>query len=317
MRITFLLVAFVSSFLLAAVALLIVSAVLNRRRETAGEGLVSATMEIPAILKSDRVSSITLWGRLLERFDYIEILRARIAEADMTWSVGRLTASMLLAGSFAFALLWSIDWMPFWIVLPASAAAAWLPYGYVLRRRARRFVEFERQFPDALDFLARSLRAGHPIAVSLEMLVSEETPPLATEIRKTVEERRLGMPLDAALDNLSRRVPLLNVRLFVAAVKLQSRAGGRLSDVLTSLAEGMREAAAIEGEVRALAAHGKVTGSVLTTLPFVIAAMMTFVNPGYLNILTENPTGRTLIVVCLVALVAAHIVIRKIVDIRP
>src|SRR5207244_1990371 len=84
-----------------------------------------------------------------------------------------------------------------------------------------------REFPDALDFLSRSLRAGHPLPVSLELLAQDETPPLATEMRKTTEERRLGMPLDKALDNLARRVPLINVRVFVAAVKLQSRTGGR------------------------------------------------------------------------------------------
>jgi tight adherence protein B len=314
MRAIFLVVAFVSSFLLAAFALIVASAVL--RRKPADEGEPRGDTLGSSLLKTDQVSSITVWGNLLERFDFVEKMRARVAEADMDWSPGRLSAMMLLAGSFALALLWNVDWLPFWVALPAAAAAAGLPYGYVLRRRARRFAEFERQFPDALDFLARSLRAGHPMAVSLEMLVYEETPPLASEIRKTVDERRLGMPLDAALDNLARRMPLLNVRLFVAAVKLQSRAGGRLSDVLGALAEGMREASAIEGEVRALAAHGKVTGSVLTALPFAIAALMTAVNPGYLNILVEHPTGRVLIVVCLVALAAAHFVIRKIVDIR-
>src|SRR5260370_1934499 len=109
---------------------------------------------------------------------------------------------------------------------------------------------------------------------------------------------------------------LVNVRLFVAAVKLQSRPGGRLSDVLSGLAEQMREGIAVEGEVRALAAHGRVTGAVLTCLPIGIAVLMQMVNPGYLDILIETPTGKEMVVVCLVALLAAHLVIRKIVDVR-
>src|SRR5207245_2476240 len=137
-----------------------------------------------------------------------------------------------------------------------------------------------------------------------------------TEMRKTADERNLGMPLHQALDNLARRLPLLNVRVFVAAVKLQSRTGGKLSEVLLAMSESMREAAAVEGEVKALAAHGRITGSVLTVLPLGIGALLTVVSPGYLNILFENPTGQNLVIVCALALVAAHFLIRKIVNVR-
>jgi len=102
----------------------------------------------------------------------------------------------------------------------------------------------------------------------------------------------------------------------VAAVKLQSRTGGKLSEVLAAMAETMRESISVEGEVKALAAHGRVTGTVLTVMPILIAVLMTAVNPGYLNILLENETGRSLVIACLIALVAAHFVIRKIVNVR-
>jgi tight adherence protein B len=318
MLIVFVVVVFVSSFLLAAVAVLVASLVLERKQQ-AGENalqLASAFDEGPAIFKLDKLSSIEPWGNLLNQFDFVEGMRGRIADAELSWTVGRLTAMMLLAGAFSLAILTGPGWIPFWMAFLVAGAIASLPYVYVLRRRAKRFRQFEQQFPDALDILARSLRAGHPLAVSLDLLAQDETPPLSTEMRKTAEERKLGMPLDQALDNLAKRMPLLNVRIFVAAVKLQSRTGGRLSEVLSGLAEMMREATAVEGEVRALAAHGRVTGSVLTVLPIGIAALMTAVNPGYLDILFENPTGREMIVVCLVALVAAHFVIRKIVDVK-
>jgi tight adherence protein B len=197
-----------------------------------------------------------------------------------------------------------------------ACGAALLPYGYILQRRGKRFDEFKKQFPDALDFLSRSLRAGHPLPVALELLAQEESPPLSTEMRKTAEERRLGMQLDQALDNLANRVPIINVRIFVAAVKLQNRTGGKLSEVLDGLAESMREAGAVEGEVKSLAAHGRVTGAVLTALPVLIGVMMTMVNPGYLSIIVENPTARIVTILCLVGLVAAHFIIRKIVDVR-
>jgi tight adherence protein B len=312
MLIVFVLVVFVSSFLLAAIAVVVASLVMERNQL-----LPAAEFEDgPAILKLDSVSSITLWGNLLNQFDFVEGMRARIAQSEMSWSVGRLTAMMLLMGAFSLAILSEIRWLPFWMGLLVACAAASAPYVYVLRRRAKRFLQFEQQFPDALDFLARSLRAGHPLPISLEMLAQEEAPPLSIEMRITAEERKLGMPLDLALDNLARRIPLLNVRLFVAAVKLQSRTGGKLGEVLGGLAETMREAASVQGEVRALAAHGRATGLVLTALPIAIALMMQAVNPGYLDILFETPAGVEMVVVCLAALVAAHFVIRKIVDVR-
>jgi tight adherence protein B len=316
MLIVFVAIVFISSFVLAAVAVLIASTVMERKQQVDGGAAMAAAADSPAILKLEELSSITLWDNLLNRFDFVEGMRVRIAEAEMSWSVGRLTALMLLIGAFSLAVLSGVSWTPFWLDLVLAAGAASLPYVYVLRRRANRFEQFEKQFPDALDFLARSLRAGHPLPVSLELLAQEEPAPLANEMRKTAEERKLGMPLDQALDNLARRVPLLNVRIFAAAVKLQSRTGGRLGDVLTSMAETMREANAVEGEVKSLAAHGRVTGGVLTVLPLVIAFLMTAVNPGYLNILFESPTGKNLVIACAIALVVAHFVIRKIVNVR-
>jgi tight adherence protein B len=311
------LMVFVSCFTLAAVAVLVTSLVLQRKQQSGSAlQLASETEEGPGILKLDEVSSIAPWGSILEHFDFAEAMRAKLAEADLNWSVGRLTAMMLFIGAFSLVIFSGLGWLPPWMALLMACGLASLPYAYVVRQRAKRFRLFEEQFPDALDFLARSLRAGHPVPMCLEMLAQEEALPLSAEMRTTAEERRLGLPLDQALDNLAKRVPLLNVRVFVAAVKLQSRTGGKLGEALGGLAENMREASSVEGEVRSLAAHGRVTGMVLTVLPLGIAALMTAVNPGYLNILLETPTGREMIVVCAVALVAAHFVIRRIVDVK-
>ena len=312
----FVLFVFLASFVLAGAATVVAAHFLERKTAVGELPLDEASDDSPAILKMEELSSISLLDNLLNRFDFVEGMRARIAESDMTWSVGRVTALMLFFGAFAFSFLHGLSFLPFWMAFLLACGAASLPYAYILRRRAKRFDAFKKQFPDALDFLSRSLRAGHPLPVSLELLAQEESAPLSTEMRKTAEERRLGMQLDQALDNLAKRVPILNVRIFVAAVKLQSRSGGRLSEVLDGLAESMREAGSVEGEVKALAAHGRVTGAVLTAMPILIAVMMSIVNPGYMNILVDNPTARIMTVACMVGLVAAHFVIRKIVDVR-
>ena len=161
--------------------------------------------EGPTILKLDDLSSIAPWGSLLNQFDFADAMRAQITEAELHWSVGRLTAMMLLVGAFSLAILSSLGLLPSWLSFLLACGCALLPYAYVLRRRAKRFRQFEQQFPDALDFLARSLRAGHPLPMCLELLAQEEAPPLSIEMRKTADERRLGLPLDQALDNLSKR----------------------------------------------------------------------------------------------------------------
>jgi tight adherence protein B len=187
---------------------------------------------------------------------------------------------------------------------------------YVLRRRAKRFRKFEEHFPDALDSLARALRAGHTFGTGVEIVTQECEPPVSTELRKAAAEANLGNSWEQALSNLSERMPLLEVSMFAAAVQMQTRTGGKLNEVLARLAENMREATSLKGEVRALAAHGKMTGMVLTVLPLLIAAVMMFVNPSYLTVLAYHPYGKYLISGAIICLVLAHFVIRRIVDIK-
>ncbi|MBK9166140.1 MAG: type II secretion system F family protein [Bryobacterales bacterium] len=311
------LVVFLATFLLASVAVFVASLFLQRYQQAQGTGELALFQQETGILKEETLSSINLWDALLARFDFVEGMRAHIAQAELTWTVGRLTLMMLLIGTMMLAFLSGIPWLPFWMILAISVLAGLGPYLYVLRRRAKRFARFEEAFPEALEFMARAMRAGHPFGVSLELLANENAPPLSTEIRIATEERRLGRSWEEALQHLTRRVPVLSVRLFVAAVLLQNRTGGKLSEVLERLSETLREAVTLRGEIRAIAAHGRITGLVLTLLPIGIAAMMLVVNPEYLGILLTTELGRNLLSAAIVALVAAHFVIQWIVDIEP
>src|ERR1700738_4587971 len=136
MLIAYMLGVFVSSFLLAAVAVMVASLVLQRRQLAAGGDpqLAAEFDDSPANLKLDTLSSITLWDNLLNQFDFVEGMRARIAQSELSWSVGRLTAMMLLVGAFSLAILSDFRWLPFWMALLVAGGAALLPYGYVLRR---------------------------------------------------------------------------------------------------------------------------------------------------------------------------------------
>lgn len=274
----------------------------------------SVTPEESPLLRSERLSTITFWDSLLSRFDVGEILKTRLAQAELNWSVGRVTSMMLLMGAVTLVAL--VRFIPAWAALTAAAGAALAPYSYIVRRRNKRFRRFHENFPDVLDSLARALRAGYPLSAAMEMIAAETAPPVSVEMRRTSAEANLGRGWPHALESLAKRVPLLEVNMFIAAVQLHARTGGKLSEVISGLAENMREAIALQGEVRSLSAHGKLTGMILTILPVGIAIMMMIVSPGYMQTLFHHPWGKNLIAAAVACLLLAHFVIRKIVDIQ-
>jgi tight adherence protein B len=312
---------FVVIFLLATITVAIAWMAFLKRQAEGAEAVGETGAEPPAgveedspLFRSERLSTLNFWDSLLMRFDFVEILRTRLAQAELDWSVGRVTLAMLLSATLAFLLCWKI--LPAWAALLLAALVGFAPYGYILRRRRKRFDRFREGFPDVLDSLARALRAGYPLSTAMETVAAESTPTVAVEIRKTSAEANLGMGWTRALENMGQRLPLLEVNLFAAAVQLHSRTGGKLSEVMAQLAENMRETQSLRGEVRALAAHGKLTGAILTVLPIAIAVMMMFVSPDYMMILYNHPWGKDLIAAAIGCLVLAHVVIRKIVDIE-
>jgi len=308
---------FVLIFALASIVVAIswMAFLKTRAEETEAEqGELGAPDEAAPLIRTERLSTINFWDNVLARFDFMDILRTRIAQADLDWSVGRVTIAMALSGIVAFVIFYK-----FLGFLPAAAAAvlaAITPYGYILRLRNKRFRKFAENFPDVLDSLSRALRAGYPLSASMDMIAGETVPPVSTEMRKTAAEANLGVGWNRALENLAQRVPLLEVNLFISAVALHARTGGKLSDVMSGLAENMRESISLQGEIRSLAAHGKLTGLILTILPIVIALMMMYVSPGYMQVLYNHPYGKNLITAAVVCLILAHFVIRKLVDIK-
>jgi tight adherence protein B len=268
------------------------------------------------LLREDRVSAIGFWDELLQRFYFATDLKKLLAEAGLNWSVGRLTLMMLLAGAMVAATLSRLSWIPVWLAIAIGCGAGMIPYFRVFGMRQKRLDKFEQGFPDALDSLTRALRAGHPLSAGMEVLAAEAAAPVSTEFRRTLDEWRLGRSWDQALEHLAQRIPLVNVRIFVAAVKLQSKTGGRLTDVLSKLSDTIRESNALEGEIQAISAHGRLTGLILTMLPIGISIMMMWVNPSYLTSLVVHPMGKFLVGGAIFCLIAAHFVIRKILDIK-
>ena len=312
------LVFFIVTFLTIAITVVVGSMIMQKiSGEQESEALTElAYTEDSGLLRNERLSTISVWHSLLAQFDFVDRMTVHLAQAEMEWSAGRLTSMMLLCGAVGLAVFGRIGFVPLWAALVIAMTAAFAPYAFVLHKRTRRFNRFREHFPDSLDSLARALRAGYSFSAALESVAYESPVPVSTELRKTVAEVNLGMAWAQALSNLGQRMPVLEVNLFAAAVQLHSRTGGKLGEVMGGLSETMRESVALHGEVRSMSAHGKLTGIILTCLPFAIAGMMTVVNPGYIQVLFEHPYGRHLVSAAFVCLGLAQLVIRKIVDIE-
>ncbi len=286
---------FAGTFIVAAVAVLIAAAVQGRRiPKSEMDENQELTSDLPGLLRQDQTSTMPIWRQLLDHVNFTQFLKKRIDQAGMRWSVGRVTLSMLLLASLFFALFLDASWTPPGASLAAAWAGASVPYWIIEWKRKKRLRKIESQFPDALDSLARALRAGHALVSGITILALETAAPLGPEFRKLADEHRLGLSWAVALENLSRRVPILEVRLFVAAIKVQTRTGGKLTEVIERLGENIRETAALRGEVRAVSAQGRLTGTILTAMPIFIGLAMFFTNPSYIAVLFSDPTGRKL-----------------------
>jgi tight adherence protein B len=256
--------------------------------------------------------------RILTYFNLAGHAEAAIKQAGLDWTLERLFLAMgmsTVGGAFLGALLLKS--------LPAAAAASLmgsvflvLPYLFVLHKRSKRLGAFEEQLPDALDFLARSMRAGHAFSISLEMMSEEMPDPVGMEFRTLFNEQNLGAPIDLALKNLTERVPLVDARFFASAVMMQRQTGGNLSEILSRLAYVIRERFRLKGQVRAASAHGRMTATILTAMPIVTMFALLVVAPGYLQGMAADPDGRYLIYGCIVAQVIGNLCIRKIIRIK-
>ena len=244
--------------------------------------------------------------------------QTQIQEAGMSWPVSRLLLAMAL---LAVPGLGIGSLAPFLLNGPVTAAVlaglgAALPYLYIRAKRAKRLAKLEEQFPEALDFLSRSMRAGHAFSISLEMLGEELEDPLGQEFRALFNEQNLGAPLDSCLRNFAERVPLLDARFFTSSVLLQKQTGGNLSEILTRLAYVIRERFRLKGQVRAASAHGRLTATILTILPIATMACLLGIAPGYLQGMAADSDGKKLIVGAIIAQILGNFFIKKIINIK-
>jgi tight adherence protein B len=196
------------------------------------------------------------------------------------------------------------------------AAGLVIYWGYLSRKRENRTQLLIKQLPDALDYFARSLRAGNPFASAIKSAADEMQDPLAGELEITFDELNYGLEFDEALHNLGARISAEEIRLFVTAVLVQKSTGGNLAELLNRLAKLLRERAVTRGEIRIQASEMKSSARILVVLPFIVAGVLQLSNPDYLPVLLDSPGGQTLILIQLGLMAIGYFVMNRMVSFR-
>ena len=208
-------------------------------------------------------------------------LNRLVLQSGLTLGVGRIALVALAAAGLVFFLVWWVREDLFEAGVVALVGAAVLPYLGLVLLRARRQGKFGQQFPDAIDIIVRSLRAGHPVPVAISMVARELADPVGTEFGIVADEITYGADLETAMRNLAYRVGQEDLPLFVTAVAIQGSTGGNLGEILENLSAVIRQRFKMRRKVRALAAEGRASALILSSLPILMFGVVQVVAPDF------------------------------------
>jgi tight adherence protein B len=202
------------------------------------------------------------------------------------------------------------------VAIILAVALGFLPLVFVRRKRNVRLQTFEEQFPEAVELIARALRAGHAFTTGLGMAADEIPKPAGPEFRRVYDEQNFGMSLPEALRAMARRVPVLDARFFVTAVLTQRESGGNLSEVLDNLASVMRERFKVKRQIRVISAHGRLSAWILSSLAPALAGFLFLTSPNFMRILWEDPLGVNLVIAAVILQLTGTFIISRMVRIE-
>ena len=269
-----------------------------------------------SLVKTERTGSLSALDAALAKRQKLSVpLQDLLTQAGMKTTAGAFLLSSAAVG-FGVGLL---CWLVFHVLVAAlvlGALCSLAPYFFVRYKRTKRLQVFEEQFPEAIDLIARALRAGHALTTGLGMVADEIPAPVGHEFRRLYDEQNFGMSLPDAMRAMAQRVPVLDARFFVTAVLTQREAGGNLSEVLDNLASVMRARFKVKRQIRVASAHGRISAWVLACLPPALAAVLFTLSPNFMRVLWEDPWGVQLLLVAGMLQVVGSITIARLVRIE-
>jgi tight adherence protein B len=275
----------------------------------------TAAVQLNVIALSEAPGLGDRFERLLRKYGYTEHIAHLLGAAGSKRSVGsfaRLSAGIALACGALAHFLAAI----FALTVAAFFVGALSPYCALLIRRSRRILAFNTALPDAIDLMARALRAGHSVSSSLEIVGEQSVAPVGAEFLQVFQQQQCGIPFRDALLQMGARIPSQDLKFLVTAILVQKETGGDLTEILTRTTHVIRERVRIAAEVKIYTAQGRLTGWILGILPIAMLGIISLVNPGYCDVLFQDPLGQRLLYTGGVCIVIGCFIINRIVDIR-
>jgi tight adherence protein B len=288
---------------------------LQRRMRMVAEGPRSLSPD-GSFRKVDQDEGPSLVGRMLSVLPRISWLDRLVEHSGSGLTVSRIVSLALAIFVMVAMALLVVGRSPWPLAVILAAMTASIPFVWLMWKRSKHISALEAQLPDAIDLIARAMRAGHAFPAAIQMVGDESPDPLAAEFRIVHDEINFGLPMEEAFRNLARRVPSDDVRFFTIAVLLQRETGGNLAEVLGNLSKLVRDRFKLLGKVRVLAAEGKLSGWILGIMPIAIGILINLLNPKFMSKLWTDPMGLTLVYACCVLYVIGAAWMYSIIKIR-
>jgi len=269
---------------------------------------------IDLVLRESSMSEVPWFNRFLENMRLAENITVLIKQADAKGSVGiYLLICVLLAVVGFYAGSISGKW---WVSAALTLFCGYLPILRLKGQKKKRMDRFQQQLPEALDLLARALKAGHTFGGGMRMVANEFDDPIGSEFGQTLDEINYGMDVDRALKNLLDRVDCEDLKFFIVSVNIQRETGGNLAEIIGKISELVRDRFALYGKIKVLSAEGRVSAVILTALPFALGGILYIVNADYISLLWTRELGQTMLWAAIVSMGFGVLVIRKIIQIK-
>ncbi len=269
---------------------------------------------IDLVLRESSMSEVPWFNRLLEKMHWAANINTLIKQADAKGSAGIYLLSCALlaiigfyAGSFSGRL---------WVSAALAALLGYAPLWRLNGQKRKRMDRFQQQLPEALDLLARALKAGHTFGGGMRMVADEFDNPIGSEFGQTLDEINYGMNVDKALKNLLARVECIDLKFFIVSVNIQRETGGNLAEIIAKISTLVRERFTLFGKIKVLSAEGRISAVILIALPFLLAGILYLANSEYISLLWTRELGQSMLWGAVVSMTLGVIIIRKIIQIK-
>jgi len=278
-----------------------------------GVAIGTTNSELSQLLKVETVSNFGWLEQFLQQYQISRKLEIRISQANSKTTVAALLLSTLGLGIVGFLLCYLF--VPVVLVqVLVACIAAYIPYGLLSFKRARRLNAFNANLADAIDMMGRALRAGHSVVAALSIVAEQSVEPVKSEFGEVFKQQNFGLPLRDAFMQMLDRMPSQDLRVLVTGILVQRETGGNLAEILDRTGTVIRERIRIQGEIRTHTAQGRMTGWILCALPIVMLILINFTNPGYSKVLLETPIGHKLMYGGMALLTIGGLIIRQIIN---